>query len=414
MKRTARLAGRAVTRAAKTALRSGEAIGRDLLSPASLVRTRRRQPPGTSPGTLVADPHAVPSVVRMMGWGPEGLEEAEGFDAERIASWRSRWPVLWLDVDGLGDVPLIEKIGTLFGLHRLALEDVVNLGQRAKFERYPNHLFIVGQLLTLEGRVGIEQVGIFVGRGFVVTFQERPGDSLEPIRVRARGGRGRIRVGGPGYLAYAITDAIVDNYFPILEVFGERLDTLEDEIIGRPSQETMQRIHEIRRNLMVLRRNIWPMRETLSGLAREPPGEFFDGEDKLYLQDCYDHTIQVMDLLESFREVGSGLMDIYLSSLSHRMNEVMKVLTVFAAIFIPLGFIAGLYGMNFDPSHSPYNMPELGWRYGYPFALTLMALVAAGLLTYFWRKGWIGRGGSLESRDDARPTRGPDPPNGAN
>jgi len=411
VKHPAKVAGRVVTRAARSALRTGEAIGRDLLRPISWVGPRRRRPPpGSSPGILIADPLAAPPVVRMQAWGPDGIEEFEGFDLERLAAWRRRWPVVWLDVDGLGDVQLIERIGELFGLHRLALEDVVNVGQRAKVERYPNHLFIVGQLTTLEDRVRIEQVAMFLGRGFVVTFQERPGDSLEPIRARARLGRGRIRVAGPGYLTYAITDAIVDHYFPILEAFGDRLDALEEEIIGKPTQTTMQRIHEIRRNLMILRRNIWPMRETLSGLTRDP-GEFFEDEDKLYLQDCYDHTIQVMDLLESYREVASGLMDIYLSSLSHRMNEVMKVLTVFSAIFIPLGFIAGVYGMNFDPSRSPLNMPELGWRYGYLFALGLMAAVAGGLLTFFWRKGWIWGGATLdEPRDEPQgPPSGPGP-----
>jgi len=414
VKPSAKAAGRVVTRAARNALRTGEALGRDLLRPVSWVGARRRRPPpGSSPGILIADPLAPPPVVRMQAWGPDGIEEAEGFDPERLAAWRTRWPVVWLDVDGLGDVQLIERIGEMFGLHRLALEDVVNVGQRAKVERYPNHLFVVGQLTTLEGRVRIEQVAIFLGRGFVVTFQERPGDSLEPIRARARSGRGRIRVAGPGYLTYAITDAIVDHYFPILEAFGDRLDALEEEIIRKPTQATMQRIHEIRRNLMILRRNIWPMRETLSGLTRDP-GEFFEDEDKLYLQDCYDHTIQVMDLLESYREVASGLMDIYLSSLSHRMNEVMKVLTVFSAIFIPLGFIAGVYGMNFDPSRSPLNMPELAWRYGYPFALALMATVALGLLTFFWRKGWIGGGAALgESRDEPEAPPAPGPPSAA-
>lgn len=414
-RRTGEAAARIAARAARGAREGGARLRRDILRATPWMPRRRRAPPGTAPGTLIADPAAPPPVVRMMAWGPEGLVEADGFDVARIAEWRARWPVVWLDVEGLGDVELIARIGEVFGLHRLALEDAVNVGQRAKVERYPNHLFLVTHLLALEDAVIAEQVGLFVGRGFVVSLQERPGDSMEPVRARARAGRGRMRAGGAGYLAYAIIDSVVDVYFPILERFGERLDAIETETIEHPNDGTMAKIHAARRNLMVLRRSIWPAREMLNSLVREP-GAFFEEEDRLYLQDCYDHAIQVMDLTESYREVGSGLMDIYLSSLSHRMNEVMKVLTMFATIFIPLGFIAGLYGMNFDPSRSPYNMPELGWRWGYPFALALMGLVAVGLLWYFRRKGWIGRpdvlltGRAEEGGAAGDGTRGPTPP----
>jgi len=353
-------------------------------------RRRRRLPPGTAPGTLVADPDASPSRIRVIRYGPERVEEHEVKTVDEVRAMAGRDPVMWINVDGLGDTAAIGQLGELFGLHKLALEDVVNLSQRAKVEIYPNHLYIVARMIHYDGQVQSEQLSILLGKDFVLTFQEQPGDMFDPVRERIRGGRGRMRHAGPGYLAYALLDAVIDNYFPVLETFGERLEQLEDEILERPTRKAMASVHDTKRDLLALRRSIWPMRETLNTLLREQI-DYFGVEDRPYLQDCYDHTIQVMDIVETHRELGSGLLDVYLSSLGNRTNEIMKVLTMFASIFIPLSFIAGLYGMNFDTEVSRWNMPELHWVWGYFFALGLMAAVAAGLLYYFIRNGWIGR-----------------------
>jgi magnesium transporter len=244
-------------------------------------------------------------------------------------------------------------------------------------------------MASLRERLESEQISIFVGKNFVLTFQEREGDCFEPVRERIRAGRGRIRKEGPDYLTYAIIDAVVDNYFPILEHYGERIEGLEAEVITSTTDETIAKIHDIKRDLLSLRRAIWPKREALSALSREPQPVFSD-ETRVYLRDCYDHTVQLMDMVETYRELASGLMDVYLTSVSNRMNEVMKVLTIIATIFIPLGFVAGVYGMNFNQETSAFNMPELGWKYGYLYCLGLMAVIAAGLLVYFRRKGWLG------------------------
>jgi magnesium transporter len=234
-----------------------------------------------------------------------------------------------------------------------------------------------------------EQVSLFLGERFVLTFQEKPGDCLDCVRDRIRSGTGRIRQAGPDYLAYAVLDAVIDNFFPVLEGAGEYLEELEATVLSNPDEGTVSKIHGIKRQLLRLRRAVWPQREALNSMLRE--GTSLIAEDtKVYLRDSYDHTIQIIDLLENYREIASGLMDVYLSSVSNRMNEVMKVLTIFAAIFIPLTFIAGIYGMNFDPERSPWNMPELDWYLGYPFALGLMAAVGVGMLVYFRHKGWIG------------------------
>jgi magnesium transporter len=293
-------------------------------------------------------------------------------------------------VTGLADVSIIEAIGDAFDLHDLTLEDVINVYQRPKFEAYEDHAFIVMRMPTPDNRT--EQVSLFLGKGYVLTFQERPGDCFDPVRERIRRAAGRIRGQGAGYLAYALIDAVIDGYFPMIEAIGEDVEELEDDVIGRPAPEQVDRLHHIKRELLMVRRAIWPTRDMVNALIRDG-SRHVDESTRIYLRDCYDHTIQLMDIIETYREITSGLLDVYLSSLSTRMNEVMKLLTIIATIFIPLGFVAGLYGMNFDRG-SPWNMPELGWRYGYFFALGVMAAIALGLLFWFWRRGWIGtRGG---------------------
>ncbi len=346
--------------------------------------------PGTAPGTLIVPEQAPEPVVTVMAFNRDELTEKVIENPEEIKPFLKKGTIVWVNVDGLGDADLLKKLGEIFGLHTLALEDVLNVHHRPKVEEYDKEIFIITRMACLRNDVlDIEQVSFFLGKNFVVSFQERPGDCLEPVRERIRKGGQRIRFMEADYLAYALLDAIVDGYFPVLEHFSERLNALEDVVVGNPDKQVVEQTHEIKRDLQVLRHGIWPLREALSRLSGDMP--LIHDETKLFLRDCYDHVIQIIDILETYRERAAGLTDLYLSSLSNKMNEVMKVLTIIATIFMPLGFIAGLYGMNFDPDVSPLNMPELRWYFGYPFALGLMALFAAGLLIYFWRKGWIGR-----------------------
>jgi magnesium transporter len=325
-----------------------------------------------------------------MAYGPDDMVEQSISHLQQLQDFLDKWPVLWIEVEGLGDAETIRALGELLGLHRLALEDVLNTHQRPKIEQYPGYYFIVSQMVTLGEHLETEQLSLFLGKNFVLTFQEgKPGDSLGSIRERVRQQRSRIRESGLDYLAYALLDAVVDGYFPILEQYGEQLEHLEDEIVSRPSGDIVARIHEIRRNLLTLRRAIWPQREIFNALLREET-PLVTSETRLHLRDCYDHTAQLIDLIETYRELGADLTDVYLSSVSNRTNEIMRVLTVIATIFIPLTFIAGVYGMNFNSSVSPWNMPELNWFWGYPFVLMLMFAMTVAQLLFFRKKGWLG------------------------
>ena len=325
-----------------------------------------------------------------MAYGEKELVEATLDDPAELRDYLARWPVTWVDVDGLGDVKQVESIAEVLGLHPLALEDVFNNYQRSKVEQYEDYKFIVVRMADVEdGQLVTEQLSLFLSPKFVATFQERPGgDCLGPIRERLRQGRGRIRGAGTDYLAYALVDAVIDHYFPLVEGYGDELEKLEVEVLAKPSKTTPQRILGARHDLMQFRRAVWPLREALNALQHDET-ELISKETRVYLRDCYDHTIQLIDMIETYREIGNGLMDVYLSSVSNRMNEIMKVLTVIATIFIPLTFVTSVYGMNFDQTRSPWNMPELRWRYGYPAAWGLMILIALGLLAFFWHKGWL-------------------------
>ncbi len=360
---------------------------------------RRQTAPGASPGTLAPDPEASKPVVRVLSYGADDFEEREVADLSTLRGLVGKRPVTWVHVQGLGDGAAIAALGELFGLHKLALEDVVNVHQRPKVEQYGETLFIVTRVPSRREETDTEQVALFLGGGFVVSFEERPPEVFAPVRERIRARRGRIRFEEADYLAYALLDAAVDGFFPVLERLGEQLEELEELVVGRPSPATVSRIQACKHDLLMLRRAIWPQREALAVLFRDP-SPLVRPETRVYLRDCYDHTIQIMDLLETYREIGSGLMDVYLSSVSNRMNEVMKVLTIIATIFMPLSFLASLYGMNFQTDKSPWNMPELAWRYGYPFALGLMALSSLGMLLYFWRKGWLTNGSRRRSEGE--------------
>ncbi|MFN0243688.1 MAG: magnesium/cobalt transporter CorA [Planctomycetota bacterium] len=350
---------------------------------------RKRTPQGAPPGTLSPDPSAPKPTMRVLAYGPTEFHEAEVRDIESLRPLCERLPVVWLNVDGVGDVETMRTIGSVFGIHRLALADIVNANQRPKIESYDENLFIVARMVEWTDHLETDQLSLFLGPNFVVTFQEKAGDCFDGVRQRIRTSRGLIRTQGPDYLAYALLDATIDAYFPVLERIGENIEALEDEILSSPHPDDMAATHDMKRDLLTLRRAVWPMREAISTLLRDGEGSIRK-ETRLHLNDSHDHTVQLLDLVETYREIASSLVEMYLSSMSHRLNEVMKVLTIIATIFIPLTFVAGVYGMNFDPDSSPWNMPELRARYGYPLSLAAMALVAAGLLYYFRRKGWIG------------------------
>ncbi len=344
---------------------------------------RRKSSPGTAPGTLVAVGGEPEPVIQVMAFSEGKLFEEKLTTLDNLKPLTSSHKVTWINIEGLGNASIIEQVGEIFGLHRLALEDVMNPHQRAKVEEYDEFLFIVARMVTIEPRLTTEQIGFFLGRNFVITVQEgKPGDCLDPVRERIRKASGRIRHRGADYLAYALLDSIIDHYFPVLDSLGEELDRLDDELMNRPGEASISSIHRFRSQLLFLRRSMRPHREALNQLARDPH-ELITDETRIFLRDCYDHTIQLGEAIDIYRETCSDLRDFHLSYMSNRTNDVMKTLTIIATIFIPLGFIAGLYGMNFE------NMPELHSRYGYPMILALMGAIALGLVYWFKLKGWF-------------------------
>jgi magnesium transporter len=329
-------------------------------------RSKRAHPPGTLPGTLVAheEADAAPVQIFLFSYGPERCEERT-LRPEDVASLTvPESGVLWLDIWGLADPEVVKAVGDRFGFHPLALEDVLNVPQRPKVDRYENHLLIVLREVLYPEEP--EQISLFLSDRLVVTFQEQ----------------------GADYLAYALCDAVIDSFFPTLEKMGDELEELEERVMQSPSPELFREIRRMKMGLLEVRRAVWPARDAMNELLRED-SPLVRPETRVFLRDCYDHTIQVMDMIETYREMAASLVEGYMSSVSNRMNEIMKVLTMMATVFIPLSFIAGLYGMNFDHQASPFNMPELYWRYGYPFVLILMAVTAAGLLYYFRKKKWL-------------------------
>jgi magnesium transporter len=349
----------------------------------------RRPVSSLRPAAVEAKKEARAPKISAFAYGPDGVDEHSDLKPEELHELLGKHPVTWIDVDGLGDFAAIERIGRALDLHPLALEDATNLDQRPKFEEYPSHAFLIVRMARCVDHVFSEQLAIFLGPGFIVTFQgEQPGDSLEPVRKRIRLDQGRIRSQGPDYLAYAIVDAVIDNYFPVIDQFGDILERLEDELSVEAVSDALERIQHSKQDLLLLRRAILPMRDVVNTMVRDE-SRFIGKEARLYLRDCYDHTVQIMDVVASYRELTGGLMELYLSGVSNRMNEIMKFLTLVSTIFIPLTFIVGVYGMNFDPARSPYNMPELEYRYGYPVVVGVMVLLALGLVFYFRRKGWL-------------------------
>ena len=353
-----------------------------------MTRIVRHVTPGATPGALIAPREKVAARIRVLSYGPDACEQTEVQTWEEALPLIERYKVTWVNITGVHDIELLQTLGERFGLHELALEDVVNVGQRPKMEEFDDHIFVIMRLLHLGTVLDVEQISIFVCDEVVLTIQEHDGDPFDPIRERVKSGSGRIRQLGADYLAYALVDAIEDSLYPVLEHYGEWIEKLEAELLRDPKPDLLESIHRIKRDLLWVRRAAWPHREVIGGLQRLESGKITD-ETKVFLGDAYEHAVQVMDVVETFRDLSSGLMDLYLSSLSHRMNEVMKVLTVMASIFIPLTFIAGIYGMNFNPDSSELNMPELNWALGYPVAIGVMVFIAVVMILYFKRRGWI-------------------------
>ncbi len=351
---------------------------------------RKRQPPvGSIPGTLVIGTDAQEPRVTVMRYRPEDFEERiEPSTTELLRPIEDGF-VTWIDVQGLGDESLLRRLGVAFGIHPLALEDAVNIPQRPKAEDYDGqHLFITRMARIRQtdddedDSLDVEQVSIFVGSNYVLSLQEHHGDVLDSVRERIRLGKGVIRHSGADYLAYAIIDTVVDGYYPVLEALGDRLETLEDEVLDRADRSTLRQIHLVKRQLLLLRRSVWPQREAVQALLRgESP---LIGESvRVYLRDTYDHVLQVLDVSDSYWSLAGSLLETYMSLASNKQNEVMKVLTIMSSIFIPLTFMAGIYGMNFD------NMPELHAKWSYPMLLAAMVVVAGIMIVYFARKGWL-------------------------
>jgi len=343
--------------------------------------------PGAPPGTLIhtGDKKVEQVRVRFLDYDAEQLNEAELADIGGCLPFKDSPTMSWVNVDGLHDVDLIRQLGDHFGWHPLVLEDIVSVGQRSKLEEYDGHVFVVLPMLSWDEdlqQVVQEQLGLILGERYVFTFQERVGDVFEGVRERLRNARGRIRNRGSDYLAYALMDAVVDHYFHVVERIGDVAEDLEGQVLTDPRQQTMHQLHVLKRELLTVRRSVWPLREMLASLVRADD-EVFQDETLVFMRDVHDHAVQVAETVDALRDVVSGAVELYMSTVGYRANEVMKMLTIMASIFIPLTFFAGLYGMNFE------YMPELHWRWAYPTLLVALAAMAGGMVAFFKRKGWL-------------------------
>lgn len=345
--------------------------------------TKAAQPPGTVEYVGARKVETID--ISVLDYGPEGCREDRPAALAELLPHRDTGTVTWIDIDGLHDTELLRGLGDHFGFHPLVLEDVVNTHQRPKLEDYGGYLYIVVRMLSYDaGRreLGNEQVSLLLGPNYVFSLQESRGDVFEPVRERIRNGKGRIRSSGPDYLAYALLDAVVDGYFEILEQLGEEIEELESQLVENPRPEQQQAVHQLKREMILLRKSVWPLREVLAGLERSESDLMRDGT-RVFVRDVYDHAIQVIDVVESFRDMLTGLQDLYLSSISNKMNEVMKVLTIIGTIFIPITFLAGVYGMNFT------HLPELGWKWGYPAFWAASLAVGGVMVAFFRRRRWL-------------------------
>ena len=321
--------------------------------------------------------------ISILDYDQNAVEEKVAKKVEDCFPFKQKQTVTWINIDGIHDPKIIEDLGKHFGFHPLLLEDIMNTEQRPKIDDFEDHIFVTLRMIGYDKKeITTEQISIIIGQNFVISFQEHEGDIFDAIRKRIRENKGKIRKMGPDYLAYSLIDAIVDHYFVVLEKLGDRIEELEEEAIAAPSSETIKEMHRLKRETISLRHFIWPLRDVVNGMLRSG-SKLIKKTTSIYLRDVYDHTVQVMDTVETFRDILSGTMDLYLSNISNRMNEIMKVLTIMGTIFIPLTFVTGVYGMNFD------FMPELRWKYGYFAVLGSMSVVAGFMLYYFRRRKWI-------------------------
>lgn len=373
------------------------------MSPARLIASRIKQVgkpifrrrftrPGAPPGEFQIAPDSVPPRIHAIRFNPETIEEFDPTSAEEAHALLRDNTITWIDVQGLADTELIKGLGERFTLHPLAVADTVNVGQRPKVEDYTDRLFVVLRMVTFKEDDDIqwEQVAIFIGEGFVLSFQENYDDCLGPVRDRLRQGKKTLRGSGSDYLGAMLIDAIIDGYFPVLEQFGERLERLENEVIVSPDPDVLASVYRAKRQLMTFRRATWPLRDALNQLVRESH-ELIDDAVIPYLRDAADHVMQVVDVNETYRELASSFVDVYLSSVANRTNEVMRVLTILATVFIPLTFLAGIYGMNFVTDDGEPAIPELRWKFGYPAFWIVSVTMAVAMFFVFRRLGWLGR-----------------------
>jgi len=350
-------------------------------------KRKRSKKAGLPPGTLVhiGMERIDKARITLIDYNERNVQEKKVKAVEECFQFKDSSTVTWINIDGVHQVEIIEKIGKHFNLHPLIMEDILNTDQRPKLDDYEDCVFLVIKMPYFdmkENTIRVEQISLVLGSNYIISFQEMEGDVFNPVRERIKSGKGRIRKSGTDYLIYALIDAIVDNYFLILEKIGERIETIEEELVTEPGRGTLHNIHELKREILFFRKSVWPLREVVSAMERSE-SVLIKESTRVYLRDVYDHAIRVIDTMETFRDMLSGMLDLYISSVGQKTNETMRVLTIIATIFIPLTFIAGLYGMNFE------FMPELKWRWGYPAVLLVIVIIGAFMLYYFRRKKWL-------------------------
>lgn len=351
------------------------------------LRRRRSKKIGLSPGSLVhiGEQKVEEVQLSLINYNLDNVKFEKVEEISQLDQFIKKDAVNWLNVSGLHQPEIIEQIGDQFGIHSLVLEDIMNTEQRSKVEIYDDYIFIVVKMMRYDDKneeLDVEQLSIILGENYVITFQEKEGDVFDRLRENMKKGKGKLRKKGADYLAYALVDAVVDHYFLVLEQFGDEIEVMEDQVFIDPDPDTVSEIQRMKGDLIYIRKAVWPLRESISLLMRDET-PFISSDSQIFLRDLYDHTIQVIDTVETFREMVSSLLDVYLSSISNRMNEVMKVLTIIATIFIPLTFIAGIYGMNFE------HMPELKMRWAYPAIWAVFIVVSIVMVLYFRRKKWL-------------------------
>jgi magnesium transporter len=358
----------------------------------STVPSLHKPRPGSAPGMLTVSPLSHPSQIFVIAYGPEGYVEHACQDVDEIPQFLGAWPAVWVNVIGLGSIDVIEKIGTLFSLDRLLLEDVLDTSHRPKVEYYEHYVFTIIKSGLHQEQFDSEQISLFLKKNVVIVFEEKPGRSFSQVRERIRRGTGKIRHSGTDYLYYALLDEVIDKYFPILDKINQQLSQIEDEImtssIHMRDKDPIYNIHHAKSDILLMHRTIWPISDIINMIIKEET-PLITKPTRTFMRDCYDHSVQANELTQFYRDTASGLLNTFLAYENHKTNDIIKVLTLISAVFIPLNFIASIYGMNFDTQKSAFNMPELEWAYGYPFAWSIMLLVALWMLTFFKRRGWI-------------------------